>query len=228
MMPRKIFAAGICVLLVAAQAGARPPDSSWQLHISGEHSFVFGETGFGGGVRIPWEVVIRFEVSGGEYLLGNGSARLLDREEKVSRPDGWFDCRQVEGTYLDSNLALHQTPRVRFAGFPVAGEIRDGEVVLQPAYGPPGNYLAVTYECVTENPVADNWFAVARRGKQVLGKRQDAETSADGAKRVARVREVASLSPESALELPLQDGWSFRRGTVDGMGSVSYRLRRLP
>lgn len=226
-MPQVICAAGICLLLVAGSASARSPDGRWQLEISGEHSFIFGETGFGGGVRIPWEVVIEFDVSDGEYLLGSGSARWLGREEQLSRPGGWFDCRQVEGTYLDSNLALHETPRVRFAGFPVAGELRDGRVLLQPAYGPPGNYLAVTYECVTENPIADNWFAVARRGKQVMGKRQDAETSVDGARRVARIREVVSLPPESQLDLPLQDGWIFSLGTDDSASLVTYELRRL-
>lgn len=228
MMLRVMCAAGLFVVMFAGKAGADSIDGSWELQISGEHTFFFGETRFGGGVRIPWEVLIQFDVSDGEYLLGSGSARWLGREEMVSRPDGWFDCRQVAGTYLDSNLSLHETPRVRFAGFPVAGELRNGRVLLQPAYNPPGNYLAVTYECATDNPIADNWFAVARRGKQVLGKRQDAETATDGDRRVARVREVASLPPESTLELPLQEGWSFTRGTVDGFGSVGYRLRRLP
>jgi len=129
---------------------------------------------------------------------------------------------------IDSSLSLHATPRVRFAGFPVAGELREGRVLLQPGYGPLGNYLAITYESVTENPLADNWFAVAERGKQTLGKRQDAETSAEGDRRAARVREVASLPPAAGLDLPLQDGWAFSHGTMDGTGSVSYELNRLP
>jgi len=226
--PDMLRTAGLCLLLLAGEGAGASPDGAWRLRIEGEQTFLFGEPGFGGGIRLPWKVVIEFEVGQGRYQIGSGSARWLEREESVSRPAGWFSCRQVEGTYLDSSLSLHATPRVRFAGFPVAGELRDGRVLLQPGYGPPGNYLAVTYECVTENPVADNWFAVAERGKQTLGKRQDAETSAEGDRRAARVREVASLPPAAGLDLPLQDGWAFSRGTMDGTGSVSYELNRLP
>lgn len=220
--------AGLCLLLLAGQGSGASADGGWRLRIGGDQIFMFGEPGFGGGIRIPWEVVIEFEVGQGRFKIGSGSARWLEGEETVSRPAGWFSCRQVEGTYLDSGLSLHATPRVRFAGFPVAGELRDGRVLLQPGYEPPGNYLAVTYECVTENAVADNWFAVAERGKQILGKRQDAETNVDGDRRAARVREVASLPPAAGLDLPLQDGWAFTRRTTDGISSVSYELSRLP
>lgn len=217
------------VLLTSANPSrAAGGDEAWQLKISGHHSFVFGESAFGGGVRIPWEVLIQFEIRDGDYLVGSASARWLDAVQPLSRPQGWFHCRQIDGTYLDSNLALHETPRVRFAGFPVAGSLRDGRLFLQPGYEPPGNYLAVTYECTTDNPVAENWFALAERGKQVLGKRQDAETRREGDSQVARVREVASLPPESQIDLPLQDGWSFAQGDAETASAVSYRLRRLP
>ncbi len=208
-----------------ADAGAQ--DGDWELSISGHNSYLFGEPGFGGGLRIPWEVLIRFRVQDGEYLVGSGSARWLDSIESLSHPKGWFACRQVEGTYLDSSLALHETPRVRFAGFPVAGEVGDGRVRLQPGYEPPGNYLAVTYECINERPFADNWFALAERGKQILGKRQDAEKKRDVARQYVRVREVGSLPPEAGLELPLNDGWAFVRGGRDDDLFVHYRLRRL-
>ena len=167
-------------LLAAWSAVAEPVDGRWQLQISGHNSYLFGEPGFGGGVRIPWEVVIQFEVQAAQYQLGSGTARWLDETTALSRPPGWFSCRPVEGTYLDSNLVLHQTPRVRFAGFPVAGEVRKHRVQLEPGYQPPGNYLAVTYECTTDNPLAYNWFPLAERGKQILGKRQDAEKQSAG------------------------------------------------
>ena len=221
-----IRAAGLFLLTVVGRADAVSVDGSWQLQISGHHSFVFGESGFGGGVRIPWEVLIRFDISDGEYLLGSGSARWLGWEETVSRPGGWFDCRQVEGTYLDSNLNMHETPRVRFSGFPVAGSVEAGRVRLQPGYSAPGNYLAVTYECLTDNPGADNWFVFAERGKQVLGKRQDAETRSDADGLAARVREVAPLPPESGLDLPLLDGWTFAQGSEEGDRLVRFELRR--
>jgi len=213
--------------LAAAPTSGDSLDGPWQLRLSGHHSFFFGEGRFGGGLRVPWEVLIEFEIAQGEYLAGSGSARWLREVRPLSSPPGWFDCRQVDGTYLDSNLKLHETPRVRFAGFPVAGRLDQGRVTLQPGYGPPGNYLALTYECVTENPIADNWFARAELGKQVMGKRQDAEKRIEDGRQAARIREVALLPPESSLELPLRDGWRFSRGAADDASPVRYRLQRL-
>ncbi len=228
MRPGRAGRAAAMALLLSTGcwAGAVAHDGDWELSISGHNSYLFGEPGFGGGLRIPWEVLIRFRVQDGEYLTGSGSARWLDSIETLSHPAGWFSCRQVEGTYLDSSLTLHETPRVRFAGFPVAGEVRDGRVRLQPGYEPPGNYLAVTYECVNERPFADNWFALAERGKQILGKRQDAEKKRDVTRQYVRVREVDALPPEGGLELPLHDGWAFVRGGRDDDLFVHYRLRR--
>lgn len=215
-----------CALPAVPQGHAAEGDGAWQLEITGHQTFLFGEPTLGGGIRIPWEVVIEFDVGQGRFGVGSGRARWLDRSNAISRPSGWFDCAQVEGSYLDSNLALHETPRVRFAGFPVAGAVRDGRVELQPAYQPPGNYLAVTYRCETENPIAENWFALAERGKQVLGKRQDSETTRDGDRQSARVREVASLPPEGLLDLPLSDGWLFVQGAPDSDRFVRFSLRR--
>ena len=212
---------------LAGPVGAETLDGRWELQIDGHQAFVFGESGFGGGIRIPWEVVIRFDVTDGSFGLGSGSAQWIDRATSLSSPDGWFDCRRVDGSYLDSNLKLHTTPRVRFAGFPVAGRVADGRVELQPGYRPPGNYLAVTYRCETDNPVAGNWLDVAERAKQVHGKRQDAETRRDGMRQSARVREVAPLPPEESIDLPLVDGWVFVEGGDDSVRRVRYTLRRV-
>jgi hypothetical protein len=227
MLRQMLFRAGIGLLLLVGKASGAALDGGWQLVIEGQQAFVFGEPGFGGGIRIPWRVVIEFEVQQGRYRIGSGSARWLGPPAPLSRPRGWFDCRQVEGSYLDSNLVMHETPRVRFARFPVAGQVIDGRVRLEPGYESPGNYLAVTYRCVTEHPGADNWFALAERGKQVLGKRQDSETRSEAGRHTARVREVAALPPEARLDLPLQDGWTFSQGTADGVSSASYELKRL-
>ena len=68
----------LVLLAVATEADTiRAADGSWQLQIRGHHSFIYGEPGFGGGIRIPWEVVIQFQVRDGEYLSGSGSARWL-------------------------------------------------------------------------------------------------------------------------------------------------------
>jgi hypothetical protein len=223
---RRAFA--VAWLVVALAAGPSfATDGVWQLRIEGHQTFIFGESGFGGGIRLPWEVVIEFGVEQGGYRVGSGKARWLDRAVAVSRPAGWFDCRQVDGSYLDSNLVLHETPRVRFAAFPVAGEVRDGRIILEPGYEPPGNYLAVTYRCVTDKATGDNWFGLAERGKQVMGKRQDAETGRDGERQSARVREVASLPPEGRLDLPLSDGWTFAQGSESGDRFINFMLRRI-
>jgi len=228
MLRKTLCVAGLGLTLLVGKAAGASLDGPWRLLIEGHQAFVFGEPSLGGGIRFTWKVVIDFQVQQGRYLIGSGSARWLGPPEPLSWPDGWFRCSQVEGTYLDSSLALHETPRLRFSAFPVAGRLQDGRVRLQPGYTSPGNYLAVTYECSTDNALAENWFAFAERGKQVLGKRQDAETRHDRNFRSARVREVASLPPASELELPLQDGWSFARGSDDGASSARYVLRRLP
>ncbi len=223
MTARILFAIGF--LLVGPLAAAEI-DGRWRLTITGHNTYLFGEPQLGAGLRMPWEVVIGFQVSDGAYSLGNGRARLLGEAEPLSHPPGWLSCRQVQGTYLDSSLTLHETPRIRFAVFPVAGEVDGQEVTLLPGYRPPGNYLAVTYECETRDARASNWFTFAERGKQVLGKRQDAERQIDGDYRHARVREVIALPPEGGLTLPLVDGWRFTRGASDANSWISYLLSR--
>lgn len=222
------FCAALALLsAVATVPGLAAPAERWQLTISGHQRFVYGEPDLGGGLRVPWEVRIDFYVVDGEYQAGSGRARWIDQLQPISVPPGWFACRQVDGTYLDSNLNIHQTPRVRFAAFPVAGRLSAGRVELVPGYVSPGNYLAVTYECVNENRLVDNWFAFAERGKQVLGKRQDVETRREPNRLTARVREVAPLPPESRLELPLSDGWTFEQGGSDSERHARYELHRV-
>lgn len=215
------------LLWTQSVALAADVDGHWQLRLSGHNDFFFGEGGFGGGIRMPWEVIIQFTIDNGEFYVGSGNARWLDKVSGLSGPQGWFDCHQVAGSYLDSNLTMHQTPRVRFAAFPVAGELDGERIRLQPGYNAPGNYLALTYECQSEDAIADNWFARAELGKQILGKRQDAETWRNGMNQVARVREVIGLPPESSVELPLQDGWTFSQGSTDASTEVVYELKRI-
>jgi hypothetical protein len=221
--------AGCLALLSATTAASTRPDVDgfWRLTLIGHQTFIFGDDFVGGGLRVPWRVALEFQVVNGSYRLGHGRAEWIDELAPYSRPAGWFDCRKVYGTYLDSNLVLHETPRVRLGAFPVAGDLRDGRVRLKPGYRSPGNYVAVTYECETSEPAANNWFGFAERGKQVLGKRQDVETRQDGDYRWVRVREVAGLPPDAQIDLPLQDGWAFERGEADGHWHVSYRLQRL-
>lgn len=219
-----LLVAAYCML--ADPLAAAEIDGRWRLTIAGHNTYLFGEPQLGAGLRMPWEVVIGFRVNDGAFEVGHGRARLIGEATPLSHPPGWLSCLQVSGTYLDSSLTLHETPRIRFAAFPVAGEVNGQEIILRPGYRPPGNYLAVTYECETRDPRASEWFAFAERGKQVLGKRQDAERRVDGDLRHVRVREVATLPPEGSLTLPLIDGWQFTRGSADDDSWISYRLSR--
>lgn len=217
----------LLLLVVAGTAAfAAETDGRWRLTIDGHNTYLFGESQLGGGVRIPWQVVVEFRVRDAQFELGTASARLRGDAKPLSHPPQWFDCRQVRGTYLDSSLSLHETPRIRFAAFPVAGQVDGGEVTLRPGYEPPGNYLAVTYECVAVDGRASEWFALAERGKQVMGKRQDAEKKIRDGSLSARVREVVALPPEGSLGLPLVDGWQFSLGSPDDDSWVRYRLTR--
>jgi hypothetical protein len=212
---------------LAIPAMASTTDGQWELRIEGHQMFLYGERSFGGGIRIPWEVAIVFDVTGGVFGVGSGTARWIDDVRATSEPDGWFDCRQIDGSYLDRNLQIHTTPRVRFAAFPVAGRLDGDRVTLQPGYEPPGNYLAVTYRCETVQAVADNWYGLAERAKQVHGKRQDVEFRRSEGRQQVHIREVATLPPEHQIDLPLVDGWSFSEGGEDSERRVHYRLRRL-
>lgn len=220
-----VFLSVAVLLSPVALAGS---DGRWQLTVSGHHTFVFGDRILTAGLRIPWETVIEFQVRDGEYLLGFGESRWLPEVSSVSRPRGWFSCRLSQGTYLDRTLHLQETPWVRYAKFPVAGAVRDHEVELKPDLRPPGNYLALTYHCETDNPLAENWFIFAARAKQEEGRRQDAVTALDGEHRSVEIKEVRTLPPEGALTLPLQDGWFLQVGEAEAPDRVSYRLARLP
>lgn len=216
----------LLVWVFSQYAMSADSDGRWRLTINGHNTYYYGEPQLGGGLRVPWEVVIRFRIEDAMFTTGSGSAQMTGQPLALSHPPGWVHCEQVQGSYLDSSLTLHETPRVRFSAFPVAGELVDNEIVLRPGYRPPGNYLAVTYECVLHDSRASHWFALAERGKQVLGKRQDAEKRVEGERLSARVREVVVLPPETGLTLPLRDGWHFVRGSEEDGRQVEYRLQR--
>jgi hypothetical protein len=227
---RKLAIAGALLIGASTHAGAAagaPPGGTWLLGIDGHNSYSYGDPGFSGGIRVPWSVEIRFVIADGQYRAGSGTARWSEHIESFSQPEGWFECRLVDSTYLDRGLTLHHTPHLRTKAFPVAGEV-DGELVrLQPGYGAPGNYLALAYECSTDQVTAPQWFGRAERGRQVFGKRQDAERVGGDERPRVKVREVMGVPPESRLEVPLRDGWRFSVGGPDDAQSARYRLRRL-
>jgi hypothetical protein len=222
--------AGAGLLLYCCTLGAvlaaDAADGRWRLIISGHQTFVYGDQILAGGLRVPWETVIDFKVAGGRYQLGQGRARWLGEVQPYSQPPGWFHCELTEGTYLDRSLHLQETPWVRYQAFPVAGAIDNGNVVLRADLEPPGNYLALTYRCESDNPAAVEWFPFASRGRQEQGRRQDAVRQTDGDHRSVAIREVGPLPPAGTLTLPLREGWFLRVGADDELDSVTYRLER--
>ncbi|MGB5611083.1 MAG: hypothetical protein WBM67_00380 [Sedimenticolaceae bacterium] len=116
-MARRLATALAFLAVSAPHAAVAVGDGAWRLTIEGHQTFLFGEPRLSGGIRIPWEVVIEFEVRQGEYGLGSGSARWLGNEETLSRPPGWFACSQVDGTYLDS---ISRCTKRRVCGLPLS------------------------------------------------------------------------------------------------------------
>ena len=212
--------------LPLAAPAAQQADGDWRLQIEGHHRFVFGDQVLHGYVQIPWEVVLDFSISNGEFRSGVGSARWLDKTVTGSLPPQWIECRLQPGSYLDRNLKMREMPRVRFAKFPLAGALEKGQLQIQPGYQPPGNYLAISYGCDTRNPTASEWFIFATRARDEEGKRQDAETRVAGEHRSVAVREVKSLPPQNGLSLPLQAGWFFQQGSEESEYFAQYRLQR--
>lgn len=212
----------LALLLFASAALA----DDWRLIIEGNHRYIYGDRALQGYVEIPWEVIIDFSVEQGQVLGAIGSARWLDKPNYGSVPANWFACELRNGSYLDANLRMLQMPRVRYSRFPLSGRVSDGLLELKPGYEAPGNYLAVTYGCQSDNPIAGNWFVFAQRARNEEGKRQDAETSTKGDHRQAQVSEVKLLPPAAAIQLPLDERWRFVQGARGEGDWAEYRLLR--
>ena len=213
----------VCPSLVAAQF-----DGRWQLSITGHYTFVFGDRELTAGLRIPWESKIEFSVQDGHYTVGFGRSRWLPQVTSVSHPAGWFSCKLSSGTFLDRSLRLQETPWIRYPAFPVAGVLENGLLTLKPDMRPPGNYLALTYRCESDEPYAHEWFMFASRGRQEEGRRQDAVTQQRESHRNADIKEVRPIPPRGAMTLPLREDWSFKEGDAAALDSVTYQLQRLP
>ena len=225
---RSLLITALGVMVGLTDAAAASTDGRWQLSISGHYTFVFGDRELTSGLRIPWESEIEFSIRDGHYELGYGRSRWLPPATSVSHPAGWFSCALSAGTFLDRSLRMQETPWVRYPAFPVAGALENGLITLKPDVQPPGNYLALTYHCESDEPIAHEWFMFAARGRQEEGRRQDAVTQQRDTHRSAENKEVRPIPPRGAMELPLRDGWLFKEGDAQALDSVTYQLRRLP
>lgn len=202
----------------------------WRLSIEGHRTFAFGDQRLSAGLRMSWRGEIRFVIRDGQFLSGQGEMAWVAPAEEHSHPPQWFDCRLSDGTFLDRHLNLRDTPWVRYPKFRVSGQVNDRELLLRPALSLPGNFVAVTYHCETDNPIAENWFAFAARARQEGGFRQDAVTGRDGDHRWAEIKELRLIPPRSTLSLalPLREGQVLAIGDRDTLDRTEYRLQRLP
>lgn len=230
-----LWSLALALLVLASLPSIADPASGtdndlerWRLSIEGHRTFVFGDGRLGAGLRIRWRSEIRFVLKAGEFLSGRGESAWIAPVENYSHPPSWFECRLTDGTFLDRNLKLRHTPWVRYPQFAVAGRVNDSEVELLPAMTGPGNFLAVTYRCQSDNPIADNWFTFAARARQEGGRRQDANTGREGDRRWAEIKEVRLIAPNAGLRLPLRDGLVLAVGAHDSLDRTEYRLQRLP
>lgn len=215
------------LVLVPFSAQAQIQDGEWLLTVEGNELMVFGTSRLAGGLRVQWQTQWTFVVDQGRFKSGSGSSQLINEPEPFSRPGHMFECTSEEGTFVSASQQIHTTPHVRLAGFPVAGAVEKGQVILESTVDFPGNYVAVVYRCETENSVGDIWL---QRGPLVgleRARRQNAETRTENGKYLARIKEVRMIPPQGRITVPLIDGWTMESVDDTRERAVSYSLKRL-
>lgn len=202
-------------------------DGRWQLIISGTDQLEFGTEFLAGGLSIPWETVMEFNVKNSVFDKGTGTARLLPDITTYSRPEAMFDCQQEAGIFASNSGQSFSTPHLRYQAFPMLGEVKQGTVVLKPFLEYPGNYYAVLYECSTEDELGAIWLERSPRIARELGKRQNPQFKVDNDTYSVNIKEVKNIPPGPELSLPLVDGYEFKLTEDYGARKLNYRLIRI-
>ena len=226
-MDRKfVISTSIILLLISSNSWAK---EKWALDISGEQRFSYGDHRIQGSVTLPWKVEINFSIdeTNKEFLVGFGRASFEKKPQYNSIPENWIQCEIQDGTFLTAGLKEVSLPTIRFEKFPIGGEILGEKILLKPGFDAPGNYLAVKYKCKTDKPAAVEWFDFAKMAKEEQGKRQSAWETVKENHREVLISEVKIIPPQDAIEIPLQNGWSFSQGTDDSEFKVNYNLKKL-
>lgn len=214
-------------LLFSAPANADDINGEWRLSITGNSLFFFGTRMLTAGVKQDWEVVIDFQVTNNQFDIGTGNARLIGPPVPYSNPEGMFECVTTEGVYLDRGLHEVSTPHLRYAGFPVAGLVTNGQVQLKPDVEYIGNFLAMMYECSTTNVLGEVWHDRGRLSLLERSKRQDAKLSVEQDRYSVNVKELQFVEPRGEFELPLQDGLEIRQSDQASYAVKTYRLTHV-
>ena len=207
-----------------AEAGI---NGDWRLTITGENLFFYGTRMLTAGLTQNWRMEIDFQVKNNQYDLGTGKAELLGKPVPYSHPDGMFQCQSIEGVYLDRGLHEVTTPHIRYAGFPVAGQINAGQLTLKPDVEYIGNFIAMMFECTTSNPLGDVWHDRGRLSLQERGKRQDAKRSVDEGVYKVKVKELQFVEPRGEISLPLVDGLMITQFDQASFARKTFKLEQL-
>jgi len=221
----------ICVLLIflpAFASIAQNIDGQWQLKITGKDQLEYGTQKLAGGLLMSWQTVIDFEIQQGQFLQGSGKTNLLPEILPFSRPDNMFQCKSIAGVYATRSGRSVEMPRLRYQGFPVAGEVVQNKVRLVPYIEYPGNHYAVMYQCETSDGLGEFWQDSAPRIATELSKRQNAISTFNGQVYSVKVKEVKNLPPGVELTIPLQSGWQIELNREYGARQVEYQLIKLP
>ena len=215
------------ILLLPLTVFAEDLNGEWRLSITGTNLFFYGTRMLTAGLIQDWEVVIDFQVKNNQFDLGTGSARLIGEPQPFSRPEGMFECRSTDGVYLDRGLHEVGTPHIRYAGFPVAGQVSNGQVLLKPDVQYIGNFIAMMYECSTGDDLGDVWHDRGRLSALERSKRLDAKRSVENEVYKVNVKELQFVEPRGEFEIPLQDGLEIRQTDQASFADKTLRLARI-
>jgi hypothetical protein len=196
-------------LAPASANNTKQINGEWQLTIRGTNLFFYGTRILTAGLYQDWEVIIDIHISNQQFDVASGKARLIGNPVPYSLPDNMFRCESIQGSYLDRGLHEVTTPHIRYEGFPVAGKLVGKRLTLLPDVEYIGNFIAMMYECQTENTLGSVWLERGRLSSKERGKRQDAKVKADGDHYTAKMKELQFVEPRGAIEIPLLDGFEF-------------------
>ncbi len=226
---RLLPSAFLCLaqLIISSALSATPADGEWHIKITGTNLFFYGTRILTAGLKQRWQVDMEIHIRDGQFDTGTGRGSLLGKPEPYSRPEKMFNCRAIEGSYLDRGLNTVEMPHMRYEGFPVAGKIVNGDIILEPGVEYIGNFIAMMYECSTTDRLADVWLERGRLSATERAKRLGATVAMDGSRATVKIKEIQSMAPRGAMQLPLTDGHRFRLYDQAAMSEVEYSVSRL-
>lgn len=202
-------------------------NGEWQLTVRGTSLFFYGTRILTAGLHQDWEVVIDIRIRNQQFDVASGKARLIGEPVPYSLPEDMFRCESIQGSYLDRGLHEVTTPHIRYEGFPVAGKLVGKQLTLLPDVVYIGNFIAMMYECQTDNTLGSVWLERGQLSSQERGKRQDAKVNTDGKRYSVKIKELQFMEPRGAIEIPLLDGLKFTQHDQASFSEKTFELRLI-